>query len=624
MELSTSFLQNLAETNPGNFAIYMVKNGALADVYHSSSLAALSGLSQKEYLELTSLNAQEVVALNDRERVKAALTQLLVDKKDIDLTYRIFHKSQGFVWVHAKCRYLGELEGAPVVYSIFEDTSGEADVHAQLLSDTSSIIYVVDSLTYEVLYANQQALRFWGKEDYTNAKCFNFIRKEKGVCQNCLLHQLVNGHYHENAVYYETLGKWVNIDAHAINWHGRDAVAFYANDVTEQQKRQASLEVDNRSLETTINNIPVGVGVCLFKDGKITTTILNKTLVSLWGMEGKPFSFSDPALFAKIHPEDRPLLAKMFCQIPTRTEPFEFVFRYQVDPSQPYRYLHTQCSFLVQGQERLIFLCFSDVTKSRLSELQLNQERKVYEFAVQETGIVAWQYDIPNHQVIISEQQRIKPFSLLQPTKGVLKNVPDCFETVIEPESLPALRELYRKVDSGEEKASAEIWFKASEKEGRTCERISYTIIASEGGKPLLAYGISQNITALKKDEERYLQAYKELEGARPNATAAFKLNLTQDCYFLAKDSPLGSYEKRGKVNDFIRRFGSVIDDEKLQKDFWTRYNRDSLLAFFPQWPDQVHLGIPDETEKRTVARGTSLALSFPEPHHRGNRGLGL
>ena len=129
LNLNRSMLTAIAQTNPGDFAIDRVRDGRLETLFRSAGFPAFSGMTEEEYGQLTGENASRIVLECDRGRVDAVLKTLLETGRGADFTYRILHKTRGSVWVHAKSRMMGLLDGMPVLMTVFLSTSGEAEEH---------------------------------------------------------------------------------------------------------------------------------------------------------------------------------------------------------------------------------------------------------------------------------------------------------------------------------------------------------------------------------------------------------------------------------------------------------------------------------------------------------------
>ncbi len=171
MKLTEPYLSSLIQSIPGDFAVYQLKNGKITTLYAAPGLPANSGMTEEEYLAAAGDDAAGIILDSDRPLVMAELEKMLRTGKNADFTYRILHKTEGSAWVHAKGRLLGTKDGCPVFLVIFLNTAGETEDHAYLLSNTASSVYVIDTNTHELLYANEPALKVWGKSGCSGQLC---------------------------------------------------------------------------------------------------------------------------------------------------------------------------------------------------------------------------------------------------------------------------------------------------------------------------------------------------------------------------------------------------------------------------------------------------------------------
>ena len=89
MALTQVSLSFLAQSLPGNFAIYEINNHQLKVLERSKTLAGLSGLDDDEYEAIIKNDSAAIVRKEDLPLVQRNLSQLITDKKENDFTYRI-------------------------------------------------------------------------------------------------------------------------------------------------------------------------------------------------------------------------------------------------------------------------------------------------------------------------------------------------------------------------------------------------------------------------------------------------------------------------------------------------------------------------------------------------------
>jgi len=244
MEIDESTLAMIRRTNPGDFAVYRVENGALQTLLSSPGLPALSEMTPEEYRRLTDKDAAAIVLEPDRPLVAAKLSEVLRcgdQAGAYPLTYRIRHRTRGMVWVRAKACLLGENAGAPVIIVSFAVVTASSE-YAELLDEVSASVYVVDKRTHELLFVNRTAQQASGNRRYQNTQCFRYFNSLDAPCPWCSLPQMKDGRAHVDENYVPPTNKWFRHDVRDIDWYGREAAVFFVTNITGQKKREKQEE----------------------------------------------------------------------------------------------------------------------------------------------------------------------------------------------------------------------------------------------------------------------------------------------------------------------------------------------------------------------------------------------
>ena len=181
-ELTQEQIQWLGQSYPGTFAIYLIEGEKVKTVYASDKLPGLSGMTAEEYDNLTKEDAENILFPADQKMVKSRLKSMLVDFEEREFTFRILHKVKKSVWIHGISNVLGTLDGKPVVIVAYSGTSREAEEHENILNHISSIVYVIDRESFELLYANEAAMKAWNESNYMGQLCYSFINEQENQC----------------------------------------------------------------------------------------------------------------------------------------------------------------------------------------------------------------------------------------------------------------------------------------------------------------------------------------------------------------------------------------------------------------------------------------------------------
>lgn len=492
--LNQEVIETIAKSNPGDFAIYQLKEKKLIKLYLSDDLATHSGMTEEEYENIMADDAMEIVLEADKGKVYAIIDTLVKEKKDADFTYRISHKTSGIIWVHAKARIIGMFENAPVLMVIYCATTTEASAQTMLLDDMEASVYVVDQNTFELLFANQTALNLWNNGFFQAETCYQFVNGRTEICPWCSIPLMKDGYYHTDAVYSPQQDKWFEIDCREMLWHKRAAIAVTARDITQQQKIRKNLEEDKEKLQ---------------------------------------------------------------------------------------------------------------------------KSRQIYEAAVQEAKLVTWEYDIRNHRIIMSDneftQYDYRKFNLPK----VIENAPQSLRSFIEDSCIESFMEMYRKVENGAKRASCEVWYKLVDGHEPRCERISYTTLFDENGKPVRAYGIGQNITARRLEEENYVRLYRQISESLSDSLSSAQLNLSQNKYIKGYGIRGGIYTEleREAADEYFMAAIDKIYGENYRQEALRIFSCKKLMELFQKGETRVTAEYPvdDMTGKLSWVGVTIHLLQNPQ-----------
>ena len=252
MHYTEASLKKMIREFIGDFSVYVIKDKKLKIYYFSEDIPSISGYSKKEYGEITKDDACDIIVPEDREHVMTYVPDLMRAGAKADVTYRIKHKDKGFVWIRARAKCFGDLDGDPLVYTQFFDATKETDGFANLMDFADNIVYVCDRKTWEMYYANEKAFEHWGYRDFGGKKCFEFTRGRKEPCPWCSIYQMEDGHYSNDAAFDPERNKYYHINCDDVMWYGREAVATFAMDVTDKVSKVAHLESEKDAVDSIV------------------------------------------------------------------------------------------------------------------------------------------------------------------------------------------------------------------------------------------------------------------------------------------------------------------------------------------------------------------------------------
>jgi signal transduction histidine kinase/PAS domain-containing protein/ActR/RegA family two-component response regulator len=522
--ISRAEIEALISRDPGSYAIYKVHSAnQIETLFYSPDRPSFCGYSKEEYDALAK-EASSLVLKEDRPLLNPIINKALATGEDVELNYRVLHKSLGFVWLHAIYRLIGYEDGSPVFFASLMNSTSETKAFGQILDNVKTIIYVVDCPTHQILYANKAALEYSKKgTNFAGQSCYSFIRGEKKACADCLFTNLPFGKERHNEVYRENQKVWQLISCQRVDWCGHDAMIQSIEDITDYKKLQDKLLQEKNDLEQTVASIPVGLSVFQKIGDEINRISFNSDVSAIKGVKAETLnkeSFLD--VFQRVLPSDK---ERVIADTKNVFEKGHTVCIYQTRNEKTGRYMTLRREGRALTQEdgsQLAYFCYIDITAQTEEEeaLRLSQER--YENAVKGGNIAVWEYSIAEKTLVSSERS----LSLLG-MPNQLDHIPDSLMAYFSTESQKDVLTQINDLNEGKDPAPADLWL--LNHGNPRCVKVSYSLIKDASGKPLKAYGVAQDITLQKQIEAQYARLSMDFLSFNPGALCSFRLNLTKD-----------------------------------------------------------------------------------------------
>ena len=599
MEITDAVLKLLTQTTPGNYAVYQIDGSAMRLLLRSDGLPRLSGLTAAEYDALAADDAVQIVLENDRPYVVDVLARLMAAGGDMDFTYRILHRTEQFVWVHAFARVIGLRNGRPVVMVAFHSTSAESDDHARLLSNTETAVYVIGVENYEILFANDAARQLWDRPDCAGKRCFEALLGRSAPCPWCVIPRMKDGLFRQEDYFNPGLGRWFAIRCQRMDWHGRPAAAVFAHDVTEEIRLRQTLEVGKKDLEFVVDNIPVGIGVCTVADGRVVPVAVNRKMTELLGTTTALFAKDDHAMRMNVHPQDREPVMKMMsrCAVPACEGRLDY--RYRLSGAEDWRWYRLVIRTIAYDGGSMAFICLFDVTAEKGAAVAAAKSRSMYLTAVSASGIIVWEYEPEKRRIIMQISNDFTRKTCAEyGIPEIAENGPETLAAVVAESDRAAFLEMYRRIDEGAAGAACEVGMLLG-------GRLRYwKIICSAvrtGGALLAVYCTGQDVTAKYEDQERFRSAFEQVLAANPDSIGSFRHNLTANW----TGSGHGSFSARfgeaarGTVDRHVAALLAAMERETDRESFQALFSRESLLRAFAQGQTRVEHDYLLRMEKR-------------------------
>jgi len=581
MELLQQDIERIKNLIPGTMALYRVNQG-LETLFLSPSIPAISGCSAAEYMAITHKDASDIVIPGDRGRVEESIRSAVSGRGEAECVCRIMHKTNGSVWVHARVRRIGEMRALPVLLVIFENISAETDMFSRPLDHSKRRIYVCERENFELLYANARALADKTGRNYRGQTCFSFIRGHSSPCPNCVISHIPEGRtQHEEDWYDSERDRYYHVESRLISWFGREAWIHYIEEITERKKAEQNLQTAKDELEKIISNIPSGIAVFSWEKNGIKLVAANPFFRNIFGLtETEVHNCGIEDFLQKgVLEEDRALTRTAFAGLFSGKRSSVCVHRTAQKRNGKFIWVYAEGRAVPQDDGTLLgYVSLTDISAQKETEEALRASRERYELAIEGARLTVWQYNIGS-RTIVSRRADLSRFGFGKK----IENVPDSLLPIIMPEDREKFISMYNDIAEGKPVASGEFWLQSSDKDMPVCERVIYSVIRDSEGKPQKAYGISQNITAQKLEEEKYNRAMSRLLNVSPDAIGTNHLNLTRDIC----DQNLSSFPAISKlgenmpVDGFFDRVAGLIPDRKQRSAFLGTFSRANLLSCF-------------------------------------------
>ena len=284
-------------------------------------------------------------------------------------------------------------------------------------------------------------------------------------------------------------------------------------DVTNDYRQRDEI----RKLTETISNIPCGICICRMRFDRIVCVSVNTFFTDMIGKAPADFENHDFDDFADcIHPADAEEWKRAADALAEGTAAadryMDGIYRFRQQDTGEYVWLRMKGrKARLLNDEEFLYFTFTDESELKNSETRENALRQMYASSVEAANLVVWEYDISTHTVTFDRNgytaTRCKELGI----PLVFHNVPESLYPIIPEQYHEELRRFYDAVFSGQAYATADIAFKPRQDQTPLFLHLSYTTILDNDGRPLRAYGTSQDKSREKIAEMQYAHEISSL-----------------------------------------------------------------------------------------------------------------
>jgi signal transduction histidine kinase/ActR/RegA family two-component response regulator len=219
-----------------------------------------------------------------------------------------------------------------------------------------------------------------------------------------------------------------------------------------------------------------------------------------------------------------------------------------------------------------------DITRTQKLQNNLQESRRMYRLAVEGAELGVWKYDIAANTVTCPAI-----YCARYPLPAEFENVPESVLGYFVPEDRPKVREMFEEIDAGRQTVTKELWLNMGQGMPLICCKVTFSTVTDDEGKPVKAYGVSQNITAQKAESRKYERSLGELLALNPQALCTFRLNLTSNrCGGEHGNSTyIQQLLRADTADELFNNIASIITDPEDAKNFAVQFNRERFLRDF-------------------------------------------
>lgn len=469
-----------------------------------------------------------------------------------------------------------------------------------LLEQTNPGAFTINKLTprgMEMLYASQDAANIvgMGQEEYLAASrgdTLSAVLEEDRPIIAAAAEKCLRGDGDMDAVYrvvHKTKGPVLihakgriigSMDGYPIVY-----AVFNGNPDTE------TLVEKYNALQNLVDNIPATVFIFRKQNDSLRIIYTNTHYRSLpFAPQLRLESMDESAIFGLLHPDDRAQARKFFDTLFENGTQSETNYRSRTGESPAYRWFHLNGKPVSQlDGSALAYVVFTDITAEKEAELNARKSQHMYRLMAEQAKQIIFEYDQENRRIIYQmDNAYTRSICEAQGMPPIIENVPDSLVPMVDEPYREQFLSLFKPVTGEDPNPALEY---SSVVDGQThWWHISSMPVTDSEGKVLTVYCSAQDITDMKREQQRYLDFFQILDKAYPNNLGSFHLNLTKNICIDGK-SPLAFVMKQkesGTVDGYFAEFSKLIADSETLAWFHREFTREALIRSFREGRNSV------------------------------------
>lgn len=344
-------------------------------------------------------------------------------------------------------------------------------------------------------------------------------------------------------------------------------------------------------IELLCKNIPEGL-LAGYTDMDTPACFINDCMLEYLGYNDQDEFNADNSgiCFNFIHPDDR---ERVVAEVTEQHERGEKVCKavYRVRKKNgDYIWMRAKSVLLKthDGVPMLVSL-YVDATDRHLLMDRVTRAELMLRAAVMHTRIGVWEYDLQAKS--LTRIYSLPKFMILP---EIMENVPTSIieSGIVCAESVPAIFELFRKIDEGETRASTEVQLYFKDTDSICWERIVLSVIFDDAGQAVNGIFISEDVTAEKEAELKYQHELQLRNTVSLGFIAAGRANLNKNkVEFMQTDVSWGSTDGEDMTYTRMMELETVyIANKEDIERYHTMFDCERLIREFPSGVTNISL----------------------------------
>ncbi|MDD3403688.1 MAG: response regulator [Hespellia sp.] len=273
---------------------------------------------------------------------------------------------------------------------------------------------------------------------------------------------------------------------------------------------------------------------------------------------------------------------------------------------------HILCSglFAVVDDKTIMYGVVMDITQQKETEEALRISEEKFRIATENSDVSFWSYNFRTKEITQTKASKMR--------HGHEEVVPDVPDSIIESgfvrsDSIEDFANMYEKLAQGATTCSADIWFHTPDEKGWWCEHIDYTNVFDKNGRPVIAYAVGKDVTAVKLAEQRYNEEMEYSKAIQhEKLLAKGRSNMTQNIVesYIAKDN-IRVLKAGDSYSAGTEQLAKTALTREQQKQMHYMLSRDRVLKAFENGETQYSFDYQRKSRDGTIIWVNTTVKSY-------------